>query len=224
MKEEADVAVAADNIKYTQVTQNMMRIEYEIKLKYSIESDNKQHNVIIQTKSVPALYSYSITPKVEPDAFLMARVTDWEDMNLIAGTARVYFDNSYIGETHINPNNTNDTLQLNLGRDKSIVVTRTRVKDKTKDKIFSDNRVWTRTYDIVIRNTKNIPIRLIVEDQMPITKEQDIKIDYLEMANGQLNKDTGIITWDFNLSAKDTKKIRFSYEVKAPKDRTVNNL
>jgi hypothetical protein len=63
-----------------------------------------------------------------------------------------------------------------------------------------------------------------VEDQMPITKEQDIKIDYLEMANGQLNKDTGIITWDFNLSAKDTKKIRFSYEVKAPKDRTVNNL
>jgi uncharacterized protein (TIGR02231 family) len=170
------------------------------------------------------MYSYSIIPKLDPDAFLMARITDWEDMNLIAGSARVYFDNSYIGESYINPNNTNDTLQLNLGRDKSIIVTRTRVKDKTKDKIFSDNRVWTRTFDIAIRNTKNIPIRIIVEDQMPITKEQDIKIDYLEKSNGQFNTDTGTLTWDFTLSAKDTKKLRFSYEVKAPKDKIVNNL
>lgn len=220
-----DAAVTSGGVtNFTTVTQNLMRIEYEIKLKYSIESDNKQHNVVIQSKTVPAMYSYSIIPKLDPDAFLMARITDWEDMNLIAGSARVYFDNSYIGESYINPNNTNDTLQLNLGRDKSIIVTRTRVKDKTKDKIFSDNRVWTRTFDIAIRNTKNIPIRIIVEDQMPITKEQDIKIDYLEKSNGQFNTDTGTLTWDFTLSAKDTKKLRFSYEVKAPKDKIVNNL
>lgn len=223
--QEADAATTSEGItNFTTVTQNLMRIEYEIKLKYSIESDNKQHNVVIQSKTVPAMYSYAITPKLDPDAFLMARITDWEDMNLIAGSARVYFDNSYIGESYINPSNTNDTLQLNLGRDKSIVVTRTKVKDKTKDKIFSDNRVWMRTFDIVIRNTKNIPIRLLIEDQMPITKEQDIKIDYLEKANGQFNTDTGTLTWDFVLSAKDTKKLRFSYEVKAPKDKIVNNL
>lgn len=222
---EYDAAVTSGGVtNFTTVTQNLMRIEYEIKLKYSIESDNKQHNVVIQSKTVPAMYSYSIIPKLDPDAFLMARITDWEDMNLIAGSARVYFDNSYIGESYINPNNTNDTLQLNLGRDKSIIVTRTRVKDKTKDKIFSDNRVWTRTFDIAIRNTKNIPIRIIIEDQMPITKEQDIKIDYLEKSNGQFNTDTGTLTWDFTLSAKDTKKLRFSYEVKAPKDKIVNNL
>ena len=127
---------------YTQVTQNLMRIEYEIKLKYTIESDNKPHNVVIQTKTMPSVYAYSIVPKLDPDAFLMARVTDWEDMNLIAGTARVYFDNSYIGESYINPRATNDTLLLNLGRDKSIVVTRTKVKDKCKEKTFSDNHFW----------------------------------------------------------------------------------
>lgn len=227
-KSLAEVPVKSDErngvTDYTQVTQNMMRIEYEIKLKYSIESDNKPHNVTIQSKIIPAVYSYSIVPKLDPDAFLIARVTDWEDMNLIPGTARVYFDNSYIGESFINPRNTNDTLQLNLGRDKSIVVTRIKVKDKCKDKIFSDNQTQTRTYEIVVRNTKMIPIRLVVEDQMPVSKEQSIKIDYLEQSEAKFNTETGKLTWDFILKAKDNKKLIFSYEVKSPKDRILNPI
>ena len=227
-KSLAEVPVKSDErngvTDYTQVTQNMMRIEYEIKLKYSIESDNKPHNVTIQSKIIPVVYSYSIVPKLDPDAFLIARVTDWEDMNLIPGTARVYFDNSYIGESFINPRNTNDTLQLNLGRDKSIVVTRIKVKDKCKDKIFSDNQTQTRTYEIVVRNTKMIPIRLVVEDQMPVSKEQSIKIDYLEQSEAKFNTETGKLTWDFILKAKDNKKLIFSYEVKSPKDRILNPI
>jgi uncharacterized protein (TIGR02231 family) len=209
---------------FTQVTQNMMRVEYEIKLKYTIESDNKPHNVVIQTKTIPSVYSYSIVPKLDPDAFLMARVTDWEDMNLIAGTARIYFDNSYIGESYINPRATNDTLLLNLGRDKSIVVTRTKVKDKCKDKVFSDNHFLTRTYDIVVRNNKNIPIRLVVEDQMPVTKENDIKIDYLEDSGARFNPETGKLVWDFTLKPRDNRKLTFSYEVKSPKDKALSAL
>ncbi len=209
---------------FTQVTQNMMRVEYEIKLKYAIESDNKPHNVVIQNKTMPSVYSYSVVPKLDPDAFLMARVTDWEDMNLIPGTARVYFDNSYIGESYINPRNTNDTLLLNLGRDKSIVVTRTKVKDKCKDKVFSDNHLLTRTYDIVVRNNKNIPIRLVVEDQMPVTKEQDIKIEYLEDSNARFNTETGKLVWDFNLKPKDNKKLTFSFEIKSPKEKALSAL
>ena len=206
---------------FTQVTQNMMRVEYEIKLKYSIESDNKPHNVVIQNKTIPAVYAYSVVPKLDPDAFLIARVTDWEDMNLIAGSARIYFDNSYIGESYINPRNTNDTLLLNLGRDKSIVVNRIKVKDKCKDKVFSDNHVTTRAYDIVIRNTKNIPIRLVVEDQMPVTKEQDIKIEYTENSDAKFNTETGKLTWDLTLKPRDNKKLTFSFEVKSPKDKVL---
>lgn len=209
---------------YTQINQNMMRIEYEIKLKYSIESDNKAHNVVIQSKTIPAVYSYSVVPKLDPDAFLMARVSDWEDMNLMPGTARIYFDNSYIGESFINPLNTNDTLQLNLGRDKSIVVTRTKVKDKCKDKVMSDNHLLTQVYEITVRNTKTIPIRLVIEDQMPVTKEQDIKIEYLENSGARFNTETGRLVWDFNLKPKDSKKLTFSYEVKSPKDKSLSSL
>jgi uncharacterized protein (TIGR02231 family) len=209
---------------FTTVTQNMMRVEYEIKLKYTIESDNKPHNVVIQSKTMPAQYSYSVVPKLDVDAFLIARVTEWEDMNLIAGSARVYFDNSYIGESYINPRNTNDTLQLNLGRDKSIVVTRNKLKDKCKDKSFSDKHLLTRVYEINIRNTKNIPIRMVVEDQLPVTKEQNIKIEYTENSDAKFNPETGKLLWDFNLKPRDSKRLIFSFEISSPKDKPLSNI
>ena len=210
---------------YINVNNNLLRVEYDITLKYSIDSDGKPRNVVIQSKNIPANYIYSVVPKLDPDVFLMAQITDWEDMNLVQGTARIYFDNSFVGESFINPRGTNDTMQLNFGRDKSIVVTRTKIKDKCKEKFMNDNKFSAKTYEIVVRNTKSTPIRIMIEDQMPVTKEQDIKIDYTENSNAtKFNPETGKVTWDLNIKSKDSKKLIMSYEVKHPKDKIVTGL
>jgi uncharacterized protein (TIGR02231 family) len=209
---------------YTVVTENLLRVEYEIKLRYTIKNDGKPHNVVIQQKKLPASFNYAAVPKLDPDVFLMARVTEWEDLNLIPGEARLFFDGTYVGETTINPNSTSDTLQLNLGRDKSIVMKRIKLKDKSKEKTFGDTREVTQTYEITIRNTKNLPIRMIVEDQMPISQDADIKIEYNDYDKARFNENTGKLTWDFKIDSKDTRKCTFSYTVKMPKDRPVFNL
>ena len=98
------------------------------------------------------------------------------------------------------------------------------MKDKCKDKTFSDNHLETRTYEIVVRNNKNIPIRLVVEDQIPVTKETDIKIDYLEDSGARFNTETGKLIWDFWLKPKDNKKLTFSFEIKSPKDKALSAL
>lgn len=217
--------VALDLAKqYVTVSENMLRVEYEIKLKYTIDSDNKPRNVIIQSKTLPATYNYTIVPKLDPDAFLMARVTAWEDLNLIPGEARIYFDGAYIGVTQINPRTLSDTLQLNLGRDKSIVVTRTKLKDKSKESFVGDTKTVRRSYEISIRNNKNTPIRLIVEDQMPISSNQDIKVEYIENSDAKFNDQTGKLIWDLNIKSKDSKRLQFTYEVKHPKTATISNL
>lgn len=220
-----EYAPPRDASDFVTVSEGMLRVEYEIKLRYTIESDNKPHNVSIQNKTIPAIYNYSVIPKIDLDPFLIARLTGWEDMNLIQGQARIYFDGSFIGETTINPKNTNDTLQLNLGRDKSIAVTRVKVKDRSKERILSDMKVVTKTYEIKIRNTKSTPIRLVVEDQLPVTQDASIKIEKLEDSNATtFNAETGKLTWDFRLSSRDTKTLIFSYEVRYPKEKVLNNL
>jgi hypothetical protein len=220
-----DMTATADRDlnEFVTTSTNMLRVEYEITLKYTIESDNKPRNVIIQSKNIPTVYTYSVIPKLDLDVFLMARITDWEDMNLIPGEARIYFDNSFIGNTFINPQNINDTLQLNFGRDKSIVVSRTKVKDKCKEKFMNENKFSEKTYEIAIRNTKSMPIRVVVEDQMPVTRDPAIKIEYTENSNAtKFNPETGKLTWDLNIKSKDTKKLVFKYEVKHPKDKVLS--
>ena len=62
------------------------------------------------------------------------KIINWEELNLIPGESRVFFDGSYLGRSFIDPNITSDTLLFSLGKDKSIVMTRKKLKDKTKEK------------------------------------------------------------------------------------------
>ncbi len=68
--------------------------------------------------------------------FLTAQVTDWTKYNFLSGEANLFFEGTFIGKSLINTNATTDTLNLSLGTDKNIVVTRTLEKDLTEKQAF----------------------------------------------------------------------------------------
>ncbi len=203
---------------------NFLRTEYEIKTKYSIKADNKAHNVIVSNTEIPVTLTYMTVPKLDRDAFLMGKIANWEDLNLLPASARIYFDESYIGMTVIEPETTKDTLYMNLGRDRTIIVKRLALKDKCKEQILSEYKVVTKTFEITIRNTKAIALQFEIEDQIPITADPNIKISMLDNDNAIYNELTGKLTWKVTVKSKDIKKVQFAYEVKYPKDKFVVGL
>lgn len=211
--------------EYIQVTENLIRTEYEIKMSYNILSDGKGHKVMISQKEVPMLLEFATVPKICTDAFLMAKVTGWEDMNIIPGNARLYFDGGYVGQMYLNPSTTNDTLDVNLGRDKSIVITRKKIKEKFKSNFIGDERVETRSIEIVVRNTKNIPVDIVIEDQIPVVHgTQEIKVELTDGAGASLDPATGLLRWNKKLGSKDSEKIVFTYEIRYPKGKGIVGL
>lgn len=206
------------------VDDNFLRTEYDIKTRYSIASDNKAHNVIINNIEIPVGLAYMTVPKLDKDAFLMGKVVNWEDLNLIPGAAKIYFDDSYIGTTTIDPVSTKDTLYINLGRDRSIIVKRQNVKEKCKEQFVGDFKMISKTIEITVRNTKAIGLSFEIEDQIPITTDPNIKITMGDNDGAILNEVTGKLTWKVTIKPKDTKKIRFTYEVKYPKDKFIPSL
>lgn len=210
---------------YVQITESMIRTEYEIKLNYSIATDGKMHKVLINQRDVPMTMQFAAVPKICTDAFLLAKITGWEDMNIIPGKARLYFDSGYIGEIYLNASSTSDTLSINLGRDKSIALTRKKIKENYKEKILSEEKVETRTIELMVRNTKNAPIEITIEDQIPVVSgTNDIKIVLLKSDGATLDEATGKLTWDVNLKVKDSKKLTFSYEIHYPKNKIIAGL
>lgn len=210
---------------YVQITESIIRTEYEIKLNYTIAADGKMHKVLINQKEVPMIMEFAAVPKVCTDAFLMAKVTGWEDMNILPGNARLYFDGGYVGEMYLDASTTSDTLNVNLGRDKTIAITRKKIKEDVKEKIFADDKVETRTIEIVVRNTKNVPVEIVLEDQIPIaTGTNEIRVDLFESDGATLDVATGKLTWKVKLKVKDTKKITFTYQIRYPKGKTIAGL
>ena len=105
---------------------------FEIELPYTILTNGKEYQVEIKEEILKANYQYAVAPKLDNDAFLTAYITDWEQYNLIEGEANLYFEGTYLGKTLLKTNSTDDTLKISLGRDKNVVVKRTKLKEFSK--------------------------------------------------------------------------------------------
>lgn len=218
---DADASFAYE---WTSVTENMLNTEYEVKMRYSIPADGQQHLVAIQTKDLKTNYNLSSTPKLDANAYLLAKITGWEDLNLIPGNSRIYFDGSYIGESYIDPNTTNDTLTLSMGKDRGLVIHRKKLKDKTREKVLLEEKTISVTYEIVVKNTKSVVAELHLDDQIPLSTNPAIVVKLTESSKAKLDAETGKLEWDLTLKPKETRKITFTYEVKIPKDKAIAGL
>ncbi|MFN4234424.1 MAG: DUF4139 domain-containing protein [Bacteroidia bacterium] len=209
---------------YTSVKEALVNIQYDVKIPCSIPADGKQHSITVLQKEINTSYEYRAVPKLDSDAFIMARITGWDDLNLMSAKANIYFENMYVGETFINADETKDTLDIALGRDNSIQISRKRLKNFEKEKFLNDQKVLTYAYEITVRNGKNSNIRLVVEDQIPISNNQQIKVELTDNGKAEVNEHTGMLTWDLKLKAKENKTIKYSFEIKHDKDKQLSIL
>ena len=227
---EADMEVAAAPImessvsNYTTVAENQLNVSFDIDIPYDILSNGKAHSVALKEIKLPASYKYYAAPRVEKEAFLLAEINDYSKYNLLQGEANIIFEGMYVGKTVINPNQTADTLNLSMGRDKKISIKREKVVDKSGTKFLSSYKEQTFTYDITVRNNKKEEVNMLLKDQYPLSSDKEITVELLDDGKAKVNSETGIMTWELKLAPNETKKIRISYKVKYPKDKIIDNL
>ncbi len=220
--EEFKEAATLDEVVIVRNT--TLNVSFDIDIPYDILSNGKAHSVALKEIKLPANYKYYAAPKVEKEAFLLAEIGDYSQYNLLPGEANIIFEGLYVGKTNINPNQTSDTLNLSMGRDKKISIKREKVVDKSGTKFLSSYKEQTFTYDITVRNNKKEDAYILLKDQYPISTDKEIEIELLESERAEINSETGILTWKLNLKPNETKKLRVSYKVKYPKDKVIDNL
>ncbi len=215
----AKVAEAAPVLVEKQIGETS--ITFDVAVPYSIASDGKVQTIEIQRTSIPAEYKYVTVPKMSPLAYLTGNITNWAEMSLQSGEATLYFENTFVGKSYLNINQLSDTLELSLGTDNSILVKREKRKDFTSRRVLGANKTETYSFLITIRNNKRIPVKLNLQDQIPISSNSGITVEALELSGGRHNTQTGEINWDLEIKSQETKEIVLTYSVKYPKDRTV---
>lgn len=205
----------------TKETYQPTTMNFEIETPYTILNDGKIYTVAIKTQSVPTIYEYFAIPKLEKDAFLTAKIIDWQELNLLDGEVNLFFEGAFLGKSILDIQNADDTLNISLGRDKSIVVERKKLKEYSKKQFLSSNKTESRAYEITVRNNKKQAIQITVFDQFPISTTKEITVEEQEYIDAKLDNDTKQLTWKYELAAKKEKKHIFKYSVKYPKNQIV---
>ncbi|MEQ1584505.1 MAG: DUF4139 domain-containing protein [Cyclobacteriaceae bacterium] len=221
---EEEAPEAASLSDYVTTVQTSLNTEFDISLPYTVLSSAKPTVVDIRNYEMKSEYIYSVAPKLDPDAFLIAKATGWEDFNLLPGEANIFFEGTFVGKSFIDPNNIKDTLSVSLGRDKRIVVKREKLKDLTSRNLIGSTKKESYAWEISLRNTKSEAIKITVEDQVPVSQNTQIEVAVLDAGGANYNKQTGKLTWELELKPNETRKVVYKFEVKYPKDKQISGL
>ena len=209
---------------YTNLTESQLNTNFEIDLPYDILSDGQLHSVNIKEEKIDAILENYAVPKLDKDAYLLAKISDWEKLDLLPGTANIIMDNTYLGKSYIDANSTADTLNLSLGKDRRVSIKRQTVKEFTSTKTSGSTTKQSFTYEITIKNNKLTDIDLTLKDQYPISMVKEIETKLEDNGGALVNEELGILSWNIKLKPGESKKIRFSYTIKYPKDKKVIGL
>lgn len=220
-REDAEKPAIVDDVvdysyNYTESADHAVVTEYDIKLKYNIPSNNKPHWVSIQEKELKSFMEYATAPVQDAGVFLMAHLTGWESLDMLAGPARVFLDGAFVGNTTFNPQSVSDTLSMSLGRDRSWSVSRKKIKEKKSDKILAEEKSVILEYEIQLRNNHARDTEISLEDRIPLAAQNQIVIKLIDSSGAVYDPQTGILKWNKKVKAQETAKIRFSYEVRYP--------
>ena len=206
------------------VNTNELNTSYDIDIPYDILSNNEDHLISLYQQKIPADYQYFTAPNYNREAYLLAKIKDFSKYNLVSAPASIIFENMYIGETRVSPDQTNNEMNITLGNDPKISIRREEVQDKSGEKFLSSYREKVITYDLVIKNNKKEQISIEVKDRFPLSNNEAVKIEVLDKSGAAKDDEKGFLTWNIKLSPSETKKLRVSYKVRYPKDYTINGL
>jgi uncharacterized protein (TIGR02231 family) len=191
---------------------------YEAKSPYTVQSDGKEMAISLQEFELPVDYSYVAIPKLDNDAFLEAQLFGWDTLGLISGNIKVFIEGSFVGNSTLDVNALSDTLSFSLGRDPNVVIKRTDVPTEYRKSFFGGKRIRTIAYRIEVRNNKDVPIKLQLQDQFPLSPNDDITVERGDVQDGKVEAETGIVTWDLELKPGEQTSRTLQFEVTYPKN------
>jgi uncharacterized protein (TIGR02231 family) len=198
-----------------------LNTEFEIKSKYSIPADDKPYVVDIEEHTLPATFEHFAVTKMDKEVFLLAKITGWEDLSLVDGYANIYFKGTYLGESLIKTRNVKDTLDLSLGRDEKVLVTRSKLKDYNSKQLIGGKLKETLTFELVAKNNRKSAVNIEIFDQVPISKNSDIEVKVLDISQAEDNAVTGEVKWRYKLQPGESRKMKLSFSIKYPKDQII---
>ena len=203
------------------------QVVFRIPGRVSVGASEGAKNLRISTATIAPGLAVRSAPVVDPTAFLEANFKQAEDAPLLPGRVSVYRDGVFVGRGQMAAASKDETVRLGFGADDKIKIERLVVKrnEGSAGLILTTSKTDERSFKTVVRNGHDFPIRIAIEDQLPVSENEDIQVEMLSSTTTptatNLRDRRGVLEWAFEAKPGEVKDIAFAWRVRWPKDKGV---
>lgn len=180
----------------------------------------------IASMSVPADLAVRAAPVLDPTAFLEASFRQTDDTTLLPGKVAIYRDGVFVGRGKLTGSVKDDIVRLGFGADDKVKVERAVLKrNEGSAGLIVTSKTDERAFKTIVRNGHDFPIHVAIEDQLPVSENDEIAVEMLPATTPPTAKDIrdkrGVLEWSFDAKPGEVKDINFAWRVRWPKDKSM---
>lgn len=179
----------------------------------------------IAAMTVPADLAVRAAPVLDPTAFLEASFKQTDDTTLLPGKVAIYRDGVFVGRGKISASAKDDIVRLGFGADDKVRIERAVLKrnEGSAGLLVTTSKTDERSFKTTVRNGHDFPIKVAIEDQLPVSESEDIVVEMLPATTPPTAKDIrdkrGVLEWSFDAKPGEVRDINFAWRIRWPKDK-----
>lgn len=207
------------------VIEKQTGIEYVLPDRYSIFSSSSYSDLLpIASYSLPIQLEMKSVPIYDSSVYMQAKLLDSKGLQLLSGPMNVTCDGVYLGTTHFLVGTENRNVELTLGKNNHVFISRTMVNQSNRETTFGGKKVRKEAYETILKNTSSIKQVVYVKDRYPLAVDESIEVELLDSTNQpfSIDKEKGFVTWKIELEPYSTQSLFFEYQLKYSKDKKLS--
>ena len=166
------------------------------------------------------------TPVLDAAAYLEADFKQADEAPLLPGVISLYRDGVFVGRSQMALTPKDETVRLGFGVDDQVKVERVTVRrQEGSTGLISTAKTDEREFKITVRNGHATAIRVAVEDQLPVSEIDDVKVEMLPSTTPPTERDArnrrGVLGWTFTAAPGEVRAITLAWSVRWPSGKTV---
>ncbi|MHC2331892.1 mucoidy inhibitor MuiA family protein [Bradyrhizobium sp. USDA 4454] len=200
---------------------------FRIPGRVSVAANEGAKSLRISTATITPDLAVRAVPVLDPTAFLEASFVQADDAPLLPGLVAIYRDGIFVGRSRMATAAKDETVRLGFGADDKVKIERTVVKrnEGSAGLIVTTSKTDERAFKTTVRNGHDFPIKVAIQDQLPVSENDDIVVEMLPSSTAatttNLRDKRGVLEWAFEAKAGEVRDINFAWRMRWPKDKGV---
>ncbi len=223
------VAAAPEMVPVTETIAALTSAPFEATFavpgKVAVLATGEVKRVVLVTDQLEPVLSSRSVPKADPNAYLYATFKIAKGTPLLPGQVYLFRDGTFVGTGAMPLLPPGEDHDLGFGVDDQVKVRHAVIEEKRGETgLISTSRTDNRDFRITIKNLHERPIQFSVLDRIPVSANQDIKVELTgKSVPSKLNVDDqrGVIGFEAKLEPDEEKVLDYGYRVSWPAAKSI---